>query len=206
MWKSNIEVLEAGRTHKVSITRDSEPLAYSEVITLWQRDHSFRAFFFSVLAEAPFAAYFLETPPVTESTLDRPFEFVLVDSPQLASVAPEPRAFLSYFESQGDGVIAFPNLGKDAVLVVPCPRAPLATYPHLGAFVRGAPESQQHALWRAVGAALVERLSEQPIWLSTSGLGVYWVHIRLDSCPKYYTFRPYAQMCSGANNPVRRVL
>jgi hypothetical protein len=30
-------------------------------------------------------------------------------------------------------------------------------------------------------------------WISTSGLGVPWVHVRLDSYPKYYQYRPYAQ-------------
>jgi len=28
-------------------------------------------------------------------------------------------------------------------------------------------------------------------WLSTSGLGVGWLHVRLDSRPKYYTYEPY---------------
>ncbi len=195
MWKSNVEILEAGRTRRVSIERDGEPLPYAEVIALWQRDDAFRAFFISVLADAPFAAYFFETLPVTEATVDEPFEFVLVDSPQLAGVTAGPSAFQSYFESAsvGDGIVAFSNLGKDAFLVVPCPRAPLAVYPQLGAFVLGAPAAQQHALWRVVGSAIAERLCERPIWLNTSGLGVYWVHLRLDSQPKYYTFRPYTK-------------
>jgi hypothetical protein len=29
------------------------------------------------------------------------------------------------------------------------------------------------------------------MWLSTSGLGVAWLHIRLDSTPKYYQHQPY---------------
>lgn len=32
------------------------------------------------------------------------------------------------------------------------------------------------------------------LWCSTSGLGVYWLHIRLDQYPKYYTYRPYKQV------------
>jgi hypothetical protein len=30
-----------------------------------------------------------------------------------------------------------------------------------------------------------------PVWLSTSGLGIYWLHFRLDTVPKYYTYAPY---------------
>jgi hypothetical protein len=32
----------------------------------------------------------------------------------------------------------------------------------------------------------------QPIWLSTAGMGVAWLHIRLDERPKYYSHKPYA--------------
>ena len=53
-------------------------------------------------------------------------------------------------------VVTFPNLGNDAVLVVPCPSAGVAdaAYVHLAAFVRHAPAAQVHELWRAVGAAM----------------------------------------------------
>ena len=43
--------------------------------------------------------------------------------------------------------------------------------------------------------AVDELLEEQPkVWLSTSGLGVYWLHVRLDSRPKYYQFKEFAVM------------
>jgi hypothetical protein len=89
--------------------------------------------------------------------------------------------------------VSFPNLGDDAFLVAPCPRTPLAAYPHLAAFARHAPDAQQHALWQAVSGALSRRLDQRPLWLSTSGLGVAWLHVRLDLRPKYYTFGPYRQ-------------
>src|SRR5262249_11979438 len=129
----------------------------------------------------------------TDVTAARMFEFVLVDSPQLARVPPDARAFAAQFEA-GDatnGIATFWNLGRDALLVAPCPRAPLDAYPHIAAFARTAPAEQQHALWGAVGAAVERHLSSEPVWLSTSGLGVFWLHVRLDSRPKYYSFRPY---------------
>ena len=36
-----------------------------------------------------------------------------------------------------------------------------------------------------------ENLCEQPRWLSTAGMGIPWVHVRIDSYPKYYRFPPY---------------
>jgi hypothetical protein len=58
--------------------------------------------------------------------------------------------------------------------------------------VRQAAQSQIENLWRETGRAMRENLSERKLWLSTSGLGVSWLHIRLDSYPKYYQHRPYA--------------
>lgn len=115
---------------------------------------------------------------------------LLVDSPGLAGMAPEPDAFASRF-TPGQAVATFANLGGDAVLVVPAPHGPPDAYAHLAAFARRAPPAQQHALWQAVGEAVARRLSAAPLWLSTSGLGVAWLHVRLDARPKYYTHAPY---------------
>lgn len=35
--------------------------------------------------------------------------------------------------------------------------------------------------------------SNRAVWFSTSGLGIAWLHFRLDSTPKYYSFAPYKQ-------------
>ena len=90
-----------------------------------------------------------------------------------------------------EGVATFWNLGRDALLVAPAPIADASVYSSLAAFVRGAPEEQQHALWQRVADAAREQLGEDPLWISTSGLGVYWLHVRLDSRPKYYTHGAY---------------
>jgi hypothetical protein len=57
--------------------------------------------------------------------------------------------------------------------------------------VRGAPESQKHALWALVGKMMEQRMGSSPVWLSTAGAGVPWLHVRLDERPKYYGFGPY---------------
>ena len=62
----------------------------------WQDDPVFRAFFIALLADAPFSAFRWETPPITTASAVRPFEFVLLDSPDLAS-HPDPDAFAEHF-------------------------------------------------------------------------------------------------------------
>ena len=98
-------------------------------------------------------------------------------------------AFSDYFSNHS--VVTFDNLGRNAVLVVPCPVGDLAAYGHLVSFTRGAPEAQQHELWQAVGSAMQSRLGNNPVWLSTAGMGVSWLHVRLDDRPKYYGYQPY---------------
>jgi hypothetical protein len=88
-------------------------------------------------------------------------------------------------------VAVFPTLGGDAVRVVPCRAADPSAYGHLAAFARLAPEPQRHALWRAVGDAMARRVGAKPVWLSTAGAGVAWLHVRLDDRPKYYGYGPY---------------
>lgn len=191
MWNPRSETIAGGRQRRVVIDLDSTPVSYAEVLNRWQQDADFRSLFLALLADAPFTAFRWETPPVTTATANRPFEFVLLDSPGLAQNA-DPEAFAEHFRgAAAGGVVEFPNLGKDAVMVVPCPLGPVAAYGHLGAFVRRAPEPQKHALWALVGVAMQRRLGAKPVWLSTAGAGVSWLHVRLDDQPKYYGYGPY---------------
>ena len=91
-------------------------------------------------------------------------------------------------------VVVFENLGRDAVLVAPRPGVDGERCAHLVAFLRTAGSSRRQALWQATARAAREQLvtrPTQPLWLSTSGLGVPWLHIRLDVRPKYYTHAPF---------------
>ena len=197
MWQYQVETISK-HTQKVRIVEGQKQLTYGEIIELWENNASFCSFFNSLLANSPFSAYFWETPPITISNVKRKFEFVLVDSSTLEKVNPNPNAFRQYFASTSKDreVITFPNLRKDAILVVPCPQIENSAYTHLANFVRKASSSQQQALWQTVGKVLQQNLKHQPIWVSTSGLGVYWLHIRLDSYPKYYSFQPYKYLSS----------
>jgi hypothetical protein len=200
MWEAATIALDGGKTLQIAVRRGGKPAAYERVVQWWQHDPAFRAWFVDLLGRAPFAAYRWETPPVTAATAGRDFEFVLLDSPALDRT-PDPHPFAEQFEAAttGQSVVTFPNLSGDAVLVVPRPASNHSTYGHLAAFVRHAPEPQKHELWRSVGVAMEARLGNRPIWLSTAGMGVPWLHVRLDSRPKYYGFRPYAEATSSSS-------
>lgn len=193
MWIARREQLENNRLIRVKIDHGSTPVSYAETLRLWQVDTDFRAFFMALLADSPFSAFRWETPPITTANANRAFEFIILDSPGLAS-KPDAAAFAEYVSPDEERlVVEFANLGKNAILVVPCPRGPLSAYGHLGAFIRYAPEPQKHALWQRVGATMQRRLNASPVWLSTAGAGVSWLHVRLDDRPKYYSFLPYQE-------------
>jgi len=192
MWQARTEVLSGGDTRRITFHIADRPMSFRNALALWQSDTEFVEWFDDLLRASPFDACFWETPPVTSMSIDRDFECVLVNAPAFAGGPPDSHAFAEYFAAQpDDDVLTFPNLGSDAELVVPAPRAPPSVYRHLLAFARGAPHSQRMALWCAVGAAVETRLGDQPLWLSTAGLGIFWLHVRLDSRPKYYTHGAY---------------
>jgi hypothetical protein len=191
MWKSQVEVLNKDRVQRYLVEQLGKPISYGDVLLGWQSDEGFREFFTQLLTDAPFAAYRWETPPLTQATIQRDFQFVLLRSDALDREVDE-RAFAAYFSAAND-VVTFANLSGDAVLVVPCPVVGKHAYGHLAAFMRGAPPAQLHHFWQAVGNAMSNQLSDVPIWLSTAGMGVSWLHVRLDARPKYYGYVPYKQ-------------
>lgn len=190
-WTSQLQSIDR-QTLRGTLNDAGNPLSFGRVIELWRDEDSFRRFFASMLAQAPFDAFFWETPPLTRETMSRPFEFVLTESGSLARSRPDASSFESQFAAQPDEmVVSFSNIGGDAILVVPAPIAGARGYTHLARFLRDAPGPQVSALWQHVGAAMSERISDASVWLSTAGMGVPWLHLRLDSRPKYYRYRPY---------------
>ena len=192
MWTSSTKTLPQSSGVRYEIAFKDQPATFDNVVQAWQEDADFRSWFNSLLAASPYTAFRWETPGVNQGTHDRPFEFVLLDDPRLAR-QPDVNAFAKYFPNANEGIATFANLGGDAVLVAPTPLVEDDAYGHLAAFVRHAPEKQRHALWKSVGMAMTKRLDEMPVWLSTAGAGVSWLHVRLDDSPKYYGHRLYRQ-------------
>jgi len=192
MWRSEMENAGVDNALKFGLWENDQPMSFATVIELWKTDANFCTFFSRLLAKAKYDAFFWEVPPMLADRLPTPFEFVLVNARFLASVAPEPQAFAEHFNE--NDVVDFANLGGDAQLIAPCPQEKEETYTHLANFVRRAPELQQQKFWQRVGEIYEQQLGDAPKWLSTSGLGVYWLHVRIDSRPKYYQYTPYKRL------------
>lgn len=172
------------------LTDAGDQLSFSQVFLQWRMDEGFRAFWSASLSEVPFDSYCWECPPVTTENSAKEFECVFVSSPLLAGLPPDSSPFADYF-SPDCSVVTFESLGRDALLVAPCPGKQGENFAHLARFVATASEAQQSAFWMTVGKALEKTLGARPTWLSTAGLGVSWLHVRLDTRPKYYRYAPY---------------
>lgn len=170
---------------------NATPLSFGTLFEQLEDDETFASWYNSQLTQCEFDAFFWEHPPLTRAGLRDDAELVLIESSSLTRLRAEPAPFAAQFERQDGEVIVFPNLGGDALLVVPRPLGPQDVYPHLAAFLRGGLQSQVLCLWQAVAKVVRENVDEQPRWLSTAGLGVSWVHLRLDTTPKYYRHSPY---------------
>jgi hypothetical protein len=192
MWNAERRRVENGAGEILSIAEDAKVLTVAEAIARWRDDAAFRDFFIAALAASDDAAFFWEMPPLEADTLSDPFACALIRGDALARMRASDRDFAEHL-AEVDAIAVFPNLGGDALLIAPKRIGDADCYGHFAAFLRGAPREQQHALLRCLSLEIERRLAtaRDRFWVSTSGLGVPWVHVRLDERPKYFQFGPY---------------
>jgi hypothetical protein len=197
MWAAQRQTIRQGPSERVSLASAGRTLSFAEVIAGWRDKEEFRAFFIAELAATAFPAFFWEMPPLRQGHSEIDYEYVAIRSDDLEHLRPDARAFESKFSAASPSqlVVSFRNLGGDAFLVTPKRISGLECYGHIAAFVRSAPAVQRQELFQTLGSAIGDVLGENDkrIWVSTSGLGVPWVHVRLDSYPKYYNHEPYVK-------------
>mmetsp|Transcript_21432 Transcript_21432/g.35091 ORF Transcript_21432/g.35091 Transcript_21432/m.35091 type:complete len:130 (-) Transcript_21432:1117-1506(-) len=119
---------------------------------------------------------------------------------------PDRHAFAKHFSAcldntEKDTVCSFSNRRGDALLVSPLSLTNVddSIYSHLALFVRKAPKSQVAEFRRLSAFQYLEVIKQKydqlgvdaKTWFSTHGMGVSWLHFRLDSRPKYYSYRPF---------------
>lgn len=190
MWAKKI-IAETTTAIRFRILQDSQNLTFQEVFYLWANSIEFRTFYIELLATVPFPAFYWEHPGLRTPQLTQPYEFVVLISASLEKRRLNETAFAAFFQTD-DLVVDFDNLGKNARLVVPTPLGNIANNKHLAKFIRSDKPAQQQLLFQKIGALMLERIDEQKtIWLNTAGNGVIWLHIRLDSRPKYYKTQAY---------------
>lgn len=202
-----------------------------------QEDYDLNVALHNIFTNSTFDAIFWECPPVTKTEFDtKTFEFVIINAPRLAHIEADIRPFKDHFitdskiECERMRVTSFLNLGRDSLLVVPCPLPPLNLtenknhdykyFAHLLSYVKGPYYNKQvindkpiklknfdhhkytnHQiqvvdLFKLLGEKVISTIQKsedhhKKYWISTSGLGVSWLHIRIDTYPKYYNYEEY---------------
>lgn len=140
-----------------------------------------------------YKAFYWEHPAIKKEFLEKKYECILQRSKPLENLPMNEMAFKEYIHSNSQ-VVDFMNLGKNARLVVPTKKTDREIYNHLGKFIRLANNEQVIEVFNRVGMAVIEEIeSQKTVWLNTAGLGVIWLHIRMDSRPKYYKTKKYKE-------------
>ena len=204
------------RTLKFIPRRQNQRLDFKQFFTLLQEEQ-FLENFIGILQNLPFEGYYFECPPVNSQNFDqKSFEFVIVKSKTLQFRRAEKEDFEDYFtEDENVPAVGFENLGKDAFLIAPnpWPTSKLDIYSHLGSFMKKGSKGnfsiffitkssicissiteQMKGFWKVASKMFLEeikRKASKNIWLSTAGDGVAWLHLRMDTRPKYYQYVPY---------------
>jgi hypothetical protein len=193
-------------------TRRTTALAWEDVLNLWKVDDDFMNLFQRTIQELPFENFYLEMSPLSKRVKrTNTFKFAAIDAPHLAHVTVDTTAFAPMINApvinavSGAGttgttvdenmIAVFPNLSKTSVLVAPALIDEVTdrhAYSQISYFVRSADpaiKTQQRELWKSLGREIeyeIERDSERPLWVSTDGENVSYLHVRLDRTPKYF--------------------
>lgn len=164
------------------------------------------------LSGAKIHGFYWECVPVSKATLAKPFEFVLIPCKFT-----EPFNIKSFHDKKerfnnSEKAISFKNLKKDADLIIPTiptnqHNTSATAFQHfrqIGSFMLEEDKQRSTALWQQVARTFKDQLNninpDHPIWMSTDGRGEPWLHIRLDTKPKYTKYVEFRNP-SAANSP-----
>jgi len=132
--------------------------------------------------------FFYQTT-VIDSNLSNEYKEIYIESERLEKISQDYSPFNEYFfKPKNKYVTSFSNLSGDSILIIPIPNKSKYNYTTLKDFIDNAPLKQQKAFWIHVAECIIELLKiVDKVYLNTHGLGVYYLHVRLDTKPKYYS-------------------
>jgi hypothetical protein len=188
-WQA-VSIHSSKNNVRFSICDHSGTFSNLDFLNILKKSDSFCDWYTRFLLNIGFDAFFWENRPIITSSLSLPYECSVVRSNYLSGKSPDRHSFSNYFDKDRE-VVSFNNLGNDARLVVPVPKSKNDKFTHIGCFLREAERHQIRTFWNTVADETLKRINGNPVWLSTSGLGVFWLHARIDSYPKYYQTEEY---------------
>lgn len=179
---------------QVHILKDAVQLPFARIIEGWRYSPAFRSFYTETLLAHGGNGCFWEHPRLNKSTVDQAYECVITQTDTFSGRTANFRPFAREMRP-GERIGSFPNLSGEALLVVPNQSDEISCNGRdLISFLRTAPEKLMHEFWARVGqetAAAIDAGSPFQ-FLSTHGLGVLWLHVRLEERGKYYSFKAYS--------------
>jgi len=136
---------------------------------------------------------FLFRTSVINNTIDLPYKEEYTEDARLLGKKQDltpflksPASLMSKKNEDKKYAIHTINLPKDTILVIPKPRKN-KKFTSIYYFMKNASNIQQAELWKLVAKQARKMLKKYDnIWISSQGLGINYLHVRICSYPKYY--------------------
>jgi len=178
-------------TELIKIMYNNEPITWDNFLN--NNTDDFLLFFNKIFKDSAFNFFYFETPQII---LQNNVEFVLINASILAGNNGDYTPFKEYFEEQSyPKSVVFNNISGDAELIVPVPPSNTSgvwkVAASLGVYTRQASNESIIDFWRTSFNQINVALGEYDPYVSTSGEGVKYLHLRISHTPKYYKYKPY---------------
>lgn len=152
---------------------------------------SFRNQIIQIFLESKFVNVFWEFPPYSTSTTQNMAEFAFVTTSNFDKA--NSSSFSEYLKGKKDGeIVMFKNPSGDTDLItINSSNTNNQTFCHIMEFMTNATYENKHNLLKKIGEEMIKHTNgknaKNPIYLSTHGHGVPWLHVRICNKPKYYS-------------------
>ena len=132
------------------------------------------------------SSFFWETKCL--KTFNDEFEEEFIESKSLNNLLQNYNSFIEYINSSKNKyATSFYNPNKTSLLIIPMPRDN-KKFTTLKDFIDNASLNHQKKFWKYVAKTIIKFMKEnKEVYISTHGLGVSYLHVRLDLSPKYYS-------------------
>jgi len=144
---------------------------------LLQNSKKFRSMCTSVLQSVPYPEYVWYLCKIEKGCETKPFKFIVKQT--ILDCKEDPETFGAKKFKNSMNIIS--NLSKNALLLVP-KYIKKGCYTSIANFMRNGPDNQVDDFWKALAEIMTYPINA---WISTHGHGVCYLHLRIDSKPKY---------------------
>lgn len=131
-----------------------------------------------------------ETSPISKY-VDNEFLEKFIPNKNLNCQTQNYSSFNQYINQSKTNTCVFNNLNNTSRLIIPMPDSH-KEYTSLKLFIDNSDYDKQVEFWKTVAQEIEVMLQKhEKIWVSTHGLGVPYLHVRIDLNPKYYVTQEF---------------